>query len=55
MVYTYVDWKGYVIAIPSYKRADTLKNKTLNLLKKKKIKSSIIHIFVANEEEKKTI
>lgn len=48
----------YVIAIPSYKRAETLKSKTLAMLKSnkinsKKINSKKIHIFDANNEEKK--
>jgi len=42
----------FVVAIPSYKRAKTLRDKTLALLKRKGIPSSIIHIFVASEEEK---
>ena len=41
----------YVVAIPSYKRADILKNKTLKLLKEQKIPKNKIDIFVANEEE----
>ena len=41
----------YVIAIPSYKRVDTLKGKTLATLAKYKIPSSKIYIFVANKEE----
>ena len=43
----------YKIAIPSYKRAHTLKNKTLKILQEYKIDPKKIHIFVANEEEKK--
>ena len=42
----------YVIAIPSYKRAETLKEKTLKFLNSNKIDPSLIHIFVANEEER---
>ncbi len=42
------DW---VIAIPSYNRAETLKNKTLSTLQKYHIPSSKIFIFVANKEE----
>lgn len=45
--------KDYVIAIPSYKRQETLKKKTLNFLKKSKIDPKKIYIFVANTEEKK--
>jgi hypothetical protein len=41
----------YVIAIPSYKRVETLKEKTLAVLKKYKIESSKIHIFVADKDE----
>ena len=41
----------YVIAIPSYKRVETLKGKTLATLIKYKIPPSKIHIFVANKEE----
>ena len=45
---------AYIIAIPSYKRAETLKSKTLSMLKSNKINSKKIHVFVANNEEKKT-
>jgi cellulose synthase/poly-beta-1,6-N-acetylglucosamine synthase-like glycosyltransferase len=41
----------YVIAIPSYKRVETLKEKTLATLAKYKISASKIYIFVANKEE----
>jgi len=41
----------YVIAIPSYKRVETLKEKTLATLAKYKIPPSKIYIFVANKEE----
>jgi hypothetical protein len=41
----------YVIAIPSYKRAETLRDKTLALLKSYGIDHSKIHIFVANKQE----
>ena len=43
----------YVIAIPSYKRVETLEKKTLTLLQKYKIPSDKIYIFVADEKEKK--
>jgi len=43
----------YVITIPSYKRVETLKKKTLALLQKYKIPSDKIYIFVADEKEKK--
>lgn len=42
------DW---VIAIPSYRRAVTLRDKTLTMLAAYKIPVSRIHVFVANEEE----
>lgn len=41
----------YVVAIPSYKRYETLKAKTLALLQRYKIPASKIFVFVANEEE----
>ena len=41
----------YVIAIPSYKRIDTLKEKTLATLKKYRIPSSKVYIFVADKDE----
>lgn len=40
------------IAIPSYKRPDTIKNKTLNYLEKCGIDLSYVDIFVADEDEK---
>lgn len=43
----------YKIAIPSYKRALTLKNKTLNTLSKSNVDASRIYIFVANEQEQR--
>jgi hypothetical protein len=43
----------YVVAIPSYKRVETLKNKTLAVLKHYKIDPKKIHIFVADKEQKK--
>jgi hypothetical protein len=42
----------YVIAIPSYKRQDILVKKTLAMLKKGQVSPSVVHIFVANEEER---
>jgi hypothetical protein len=45
------DW---VIAIPSYRRATTLRDKTLKTLAAYKIPTSRIHVFVANEEEHAT-
>ena len=41
----------YVIAIPSYKRTDVLKKKTMAMLKRYKIPSNKIHIFLANKKE----
>ncbi len=44
---------SYVIAIPSYNRVDILEKKTLKVLNEYAIPPSKIHIFVANEAEKK--
>jgi len=41
----------YKIAIPSYKRHQTLKNKTLKILEEHKIDPEKVYIFLANEEE----
>jgi len=41
----------YVIAIPSYKRHDVLKKKTLAMLKRYKIPANKINIFLANKKE----
>jgi len=41
----------YKIAIPSYKRPETIKSKTLELLSKYNIDKQRITIFVANKEE----
>jgi hypothetical protein len=41
----------YVIAIPSYKRATLLKQKTLALLERFNVQKDKIHIFVANQKE----
>ena len=43
----------YKIAIPSYKRASIIKEKTLKMLDFYKIDKKIITIFVANKEEEK--
>ena len=43
----------YVVAIPSYKREATLKNKTLRVLMEHKLNPKRIFIFVANQEQKK--
>lgn len=45
------DKTSYVIAIPSYKRPETLRDKTLKVLKHYKIDPKKIDIFVANKEE----
>lgn len=42
------DW---VIAIPSYRRAETLRDKTLKTLQEYKVPRDRIHVFVANKEE----
>ena len=44
---------NYKIAIPSYKRSETIKKKTLSLLEKHNISKDKITIFVADEEEEK--
>jgi len=41
----------WIIAIPSYKRAETLRDKTLKVLRDYKIPKDRIHVFVANKEE----
>ena len=41
----------YKIAIPSYKRSETIKNKTLKLLNEYGIDNKRITIFVANKEQ----
>ena len=41
----------YIIAIPSYKREETLKNKTLRVLKEQGIPKNKLFIFVGNKEE----
>ncbi len=42
----------YKLIIPTYKRAETLKNKTMAYLKKTNINAKNIFIYVANKEEK---
>jgi len=42
---------AWIIAIPSYKRAETLRDKTLAVLKHYKIPLHKIHVFVANKQE----
>ena len=44
----------YIVAIPSYKRAETLRDKSLTMLADNRIPASIIHVFVATEAEKET-
>ncbi len=41
----------YVVAIPSYKRQETLKSKTLHMLQEFRIPASKIFIFVADKDE----
>ena len=41
----------YIIAIPSYKRADVCRDKTLEMLHKNHIPSNKIFVYVANKEE----
>jgi hypothetical protein len=43
----------YVIAIPTYKRGETLKNKTLKMLENENINKDNVYIFFANENELK--
>jgi hypothetical protein len=45
---------SWIIAIPSYKRAETLRDKTLTVLKQYRISANKIHIFVATKEEEET-
>jgi hypothetical protein len=44
----------WIIAIPSYKRAETLRDKTLRVLREYRIPTERIHVFVANKEEYNT-
>lgn len=44
----------YQIAIPSYKRAELLKQKTIALLERYNVDKSKITVFVANEQEAET-
>lgn len=43
--------KDYIICIPSYKRAEVCKDKTLNTLQKNSIDSKKIYVYVADKEE----
>jgi len=45
---------NWLIAIPSYRRATTLRDKTLALLRHYKIPAARIHVFVATKEEADT-
>jgi hypothetical protein len=45
--------KDYVVAIPSYKRPETLRDRTMKVLQKYKIDPRKIHIFVADKQQKK--
>jgi hypothetical protein len=42
---------AWIIAIPSYKRAETLRDKTLKVLEHYHIPTNKIHVFVANKAE----
>ena len=42
---------AWIIAIPSYKRAETLRDKTLKVLQDYRIPKDKIHVFVANKQE----
>ena len=42
---------SWIVAIPSYGRADVIQNKTLPLLLKHKVPASKINIFVADKDE----
>ena len=42
---------NYIICIPSYKRPEILKEKTLKMLQSHNIDPNIIYIFVADIEE----
>ena len=44
----------FQLAIPSYQRAETLRDKTMKILQEYKIPPSCITVFVANEDELKT-
>ena len=43
----------YLVAIPSYKRPETLRDRTLKLLMKYNIEPKKIYIFVADKEQEK--
>lgn len=44
---------NYIICIPSYKRAETCRDKTLKMLKENNIEKEKINVFVANKTEYK--
>ena len=44
---------SYVVAIPSYKRSDVIATKTLKTLSDGGVNPKIVHIFVANDAERK--
>lgn len=46
--------QDYIVAIPSYKRAELCAAKTLTMLKKNQVTKDKINVYVANEEEYKT-
>jgi hypothetical protein len=48
-----IKMNNYIIAIPSYKRNDTLKKKTMKVLNEYRINPQKIYIFVADNNEKK--
>ena len=45
--------ENYVVAIPTYKRADTISQNSLGVLHKRGISKNKIYLFLANEKEKK--
>jgi len=45
--------QSYIIVIPTYNRSDIIVKKTLTTLKDGHVSANKIHIFVANEEERK--
>ena len=53
MPVSHTSLREYVVAIPSYKRPDTLHKRTMRLLKEYKIDPKRIFVFVANAEEEK--
>ena len=42
----------YIIAIPSYKRAELCRNKTLAMLRENNIPANKIYVYLANKEER---